>query len=156
MELILLEKIENLGNLGDVVNVRAGFARNYLIPQGKAKMATAEAKAEFEARRAELEKAEAEALAAAKQRAEKIEGLGEVTIEANAGPEGKLFGSVGPDEIAQAITEAGVEAEKREIRLPEGPIGAEGEYTVGLHLHADVDTEIKVVVKGTEAETVAG
>ncbi len=155
MELILLEKIENLGNLGDVVNVRNGYARNYLLPQGKARVATAEAKAEFEARRAELERQEAEMLEAAKKRAETIEGLEAVEIVANAGPEGKLFGSVGPDEIVAALGEKGIEAEKREVRMPEGPIGMEGEYTVGLHLHADVDAEVKVVVKGEEPETIA-
>lgn len=147
MELILLEKVENLGNLGDIVKVRSGYARNFLLPTGKAKVATEEAKAEFEARRAELEKAAAEALSAALARAEKLEGL-EVTIKAKAGEEGKLFGSVGTAEIADAITAAGVEVEKREVRMPEGPIRQEGEFDITLHLHTDVDAVVKVLIEG--------
>ncbi|MDX5332709.1 MAG: 50S ribosomal protein L9 [Gammaproteobacteria bacterium] len=150
MEVILLEKIENLGGLGDKVKVRAGYARNFLIPQAKAKYATAENVAEFEARRAELEKAAAEALAAAEARKAKVDGL-EVTITAAAGGEGKLFGSVGTQDIADAISAAaGVEVEKREVRMPEGPVRAAGEYEFEVHLHSDVDALVKVIVVGEE------
>ena len=150
MEVILLEKIENLGGLGDKVKVRSGYARNFLIPQGKAKYATAANVAEFEARRAELEKAAAEALAAAEARKEKVDGL-ELTITAAAGGEGKLFGSVGTQDIADAIqAAAGVEVEKREVRMPEGAIRQAGEYEFEVHLHSDVDAKIKVTVVGEE------
>ena len=145
MEVILLEKVENLGDLGDKVAVRAGYARNYLIPGGKAKYATAENIAEFEARRAELEKIAAESLAEAQARQAKLENM-VVTIPANAGSEGKLFGSVGTAEIADAVTQAGVEIEKREIRLPEGALRSVGEYDVTIHLHSDVNADIKVVI----------
>ncbi|HHH47105.1 MAG TPA: 50S ribosomal protein L9 [Thiotrichales bacterium] len=146
MEVILLEKIENLGDLGDVVNVKPGFARNYLIPQGKAKYATAENIRELEARRAELEKAAAEAKAQAEARRERIEGQ-EITIPAKAGTEGRLFGSVGPADIAQALTEAtGVEVAKRQVRMPEGPIHEVGETEITIHLHTDVNARIKVIV----------
>jgi len=121
MQLILLQKIDNLGNLGEIVDVRAGYARNYLLPKGLCKVATEDNKKEFEERRAELEKAAAELLGAAQARAEKISAL-TVTIEANSGTEGKLFGSLGPQDIAQAVTDAGVEVSRREVRLPEGPI----------------------------------
>lgn len=146
MEVILLEKVDNLGDLGDKVKVKAGYARNYLIPQGKAKYATAENIAEFEARRAELERAAAEALAAAKARAAQFEAL-EVVITAMAGNEGKLFGSIGTQDIADAVTAAGVPLERREVRLPEGPLRQIGEYQIELHLHSDVDATVKVVVK---------
>ncbi|MBK1691142.1 50S ribosomal protein L9 [Ectothiorhodospira mobilis] len=145
MEVILLEKVENLGNLGDKVRVRPGYARNYLLPQGKAKFATAANLAEFEARRAELEKAAAEALAAAEARREKLEAM-TVTITAKAGGEGKLFGSVGTADIADAVKAMGVELEKREVRLPEGPLRQTGEYEVDLQLHTDVKATLKVVV----------
>ena len=146
MEVILLEKIENLGDLGDVVNVKPGFARNYLIPQGKAKYATAENTRELEARRAELEKAAAEAKAQAEAKRERIEGQ-EITIPAKAGTEGRLFGSVGPADIAQALTEAtGVEVAKRQVRMPEGPIHEVGETEITIHLHTDVNARIKVIV----------
>ncbi|MFP4079836.1 MAG: 50S ribosomal protein L9 [Ectothiorhodospira sp.] len=145
MEVILLEKVENLGNLGDKVRVRAGYARNYLLPQGKAKFATEANLAEFEARRAELEKAAAEALAAAEARRGKLEAL-TVTVTAKAGGEGKLFGSVGTADIADAVSTMGVELEKREVRLPDGPLRQTGEYEVGLQLHTDVKATLKVVV----------
>ncbi len=145
MEVILLEKVENLGDLGEQVTVRPGYARNYLIPGGKAKYASKENIAEFEARRAELEKAAAEALAKAEARKAALEDL-EVTIFANVGAEGKLFGSIGPAEICEAVTQAGHELEKREIRLPEGAFRHTGEFEVGLHLHSDVDTTIKVCI----------
>jgi len=150
MEVILLEKVENLGNLGDKVAVRAGYARNYLIPGGKAKYATAENIAEFEARRAELEKLAAESLSAAEARHSKLENM-VVTIPANAGTEGKLFGSVGTAEIADAVSRAGVEIEKREVRLPEGALRSVGEYDVTLHLHSDVNVDIKVEIVPEEA-----
>lgn len=145
MEVILLEKVENLGNLGDQVKVRPGYGRNFLIPQGKAKPATQENIAYFEARRAELEKAAAEALAAAEARKAQLEGL-EVTIPARAGDEGKLFGSVGTLDIAEAVSAAGVEIERHEVRMPEGPIRACGVYELELHLHSDVDTIVKINV----------
>jgi len=149
MEVILLEKVENLGNLGDKVAVRSGYARNFLVPSGKAKYATAENIAEFEARRAELEKAAAEALSAAQARAEKLNGL-EITITMKSGSEGKLFGSVGTVDIADAVTAAGVELAKREVRLPEGVIRLAGEYEIALHLHSDVDASIKLTIIGEE------
>lgn len=149
MEVILLEKVENLGGLGDKVKVRAGYARNFLIPKGKAKYATAANLAEFEARRAELEKAAADALSAAEARREALEGK-EVSITAKSGSEGKLFGSVGTVDIADALKAAGLEVEKREIRMPEGAIRQAGEYELTVHLHTDVNATIKVVVVGEE------
>ena len=149
MEVILLEKIDNLGGLGDKVRVRPGYARNYLLPQGKAKFATAENIAEFEARRAELERAAAEALAAAETRRESLAGM-VIELKAKAGGEGKLFGSIGASDIANAVTARGVEVEKREVRLPEGPLRQVGEYEIELHLHADVNAEIRVIVIGEE------
>lgn len=146
MEVILLEKVENLGNLGDKVKVRPGYGRNYLIPHGKAKAATVENIQYFEARRAELERQAAETVAAAQQRADQLAGLA-VTIPAKAGDEGKLFGSVGTVDIAEAVTRAGVEIHRHEVRLPEGPIRACGEYEVELHLQTDVNATVKVVVE---------
>jgi large subunit ribosomal protein L9 len=146
MEVILLEKVENLGNLGDVVRVRPGFGRNFLLPQGKARMATAENIKFFEERRKELEAQAAEALQAAQSRAEQLEGL-TVTVQAKAGDEGKLFGSVGTQDIADAVTRAGVEVSKSEVRLPEGPIRVTGEYDIELHLHTDVDVWITLIVE---------
>lgn len=145
MDVILLEKVENLGNLGDKVKVRPGYGRNFLIPKGKAKPATAENIKLFEERRAELEKAAAESVAAAEARKAQLEGL-TVTINAKAGEEGKLFGSVGTTDIAEAITQAGVAVERHEIRLPEGALRAVGEYEIELHLHTDVNASVKVVV----------
>jgi len=149
MEVILLEKVENLGNLGDKVAVRSGYARNFLVPSGKAKYATAKNIAEFEARRAELEKAAAEALSAAQARSEKLDGM-EISITVKSGSEGKLFGSVGTIDIAEAVTAAGVELAKREVRLPEGVIRMAGEYEIALHLHSDVDASIKLTIVGEE------
>jgi len=149
MEVILLEKVENLGNLGDKVAVRSGYARNFLVPSGKAKYATPENIAEFEARRAELEKAAAEALAAAEARREKLDGM-EVSITMKAGSEGKLFGSVGTADIAEAVTAAGAELAKREVRLPEGVLRTAGEYEIDLHLHSDVNASIKLTIVGEE------
>ncbi|MBE9568918.1 MAG: 50S ribosomal protein L9 [Proteobacteria bacterium] len=151
MEVILFEKIDRLGGIGDLVNVKAGFARNYLLPQGKAKVATDANKAEIEERRAEFEKMAADALATAETRKEQIEALA-VSITAKSGTEGKLFGSIGNVDIAAAITEAGTEVIKREVRLPEGPIRQAGEYEVVLHLHSEVDAVAKVTIIGEEDE----
>jgi large subunit ribosomal protein L9 len=143
MNVILLENVENLGSIGDLVRVKPGYGRNYLLPQGKAALATPENMKEIEARRAELEKAAAEELAAARTRAGAIEGM-ELVIPANAGPEGKLFGSVGPIDIADAFEKVQVEVERSEIRMPEGPIQELGEFAVGVHLHPEVDVEFSV------------
>jgi len=149
MQVILLEKIDNVGSLGDLVNVKAGFARNYLLPQAKAEMATPANVEAFQARRAELEAQQAETLAAAQARAAKLEGVS-VTITSRSGTEGKLFGSVGTDEIRQAISATGTEVEKKEIRLPEGPLRIVGEHPVTVHLHTDVDVEVTINVVGEE------
>lgn len=146
MEVILLEKIANLGNLGDKVTIKPGYGRNFLLPKGKAVAATPEKIQEFEARRAELEKIAAEKLAAAQARAEAI-GQVKVTIKHKAGEEGKLFGSVGTQTIAEAITEAGAAVEKHEVRLPEGVIRQVGEYDIVINLHSDVDVTVPVVIE---------
>lgn len=147
MQIILLEKVANLGTLGDVVKVKDGYARNFLIPQGKAKRANAANLAEFEARRAELEARQADILVAAQERAAKLEGTS-YTIAQKAGVDGRLFGSVGNQDIADAITAAGIEVKKFEVRLPEGPFKAIGEYNVSLALHHDVVVEVALVVVG--------
>ena len=149
MEVILLERVDNLGGIGDKVKVKPGYGRNYLIPQGKATLATQANLAVFEERRAELEaKAEAE-LTAAKERAAAVEAL-ELTIPTKVGAEGKLFGSIGTLDIAEAATEAGVQIERSEVRLAEGPIRIVGEHTVDIHLHTDVTIPLKVII--TEEE----
>ena len=145
MELILLEKITNLGNLGDKVKVKPGYGRNYLVPAGKAIPATAKNIADFEARRAELEKAALEKLSTAEERCAALQGF-EIVLTANTGEEGKLYGSIGPREIAEAVTERGISLEKSEVIMGEGPIRYTGEHNVLVHLHADVETEIKVIV----------
>ncbi len=137
MEVILLEKIANLGDLGDKVAIKNGYGRNYLVPQGKAVPATAEKIKEFEARRAELEKAATEKLAAANSRANALAKL-EIVISHKAGEEGKLFGSVGTQNIAEAITEAGEKVEKHEVRMPDGVIRHVGVYDIDINLHTDV------------------
>lgn len=149
MNVILLDKVENLGDIGDLVKVKPGYARNFLLPHGKATLATKENLAEVEARRAELEKAAAEELAAAKARAQLIEGM-QLVIPANVGPEGKLFGSVGPIDIEEAFEKVGVEVAKAEVRMPDGPIHEVGDYTIGLHLHTDVNVDISVKVVAEE------
>ena len=149
MEVILFEKIDRLGSIGDLVNVKSGFARNYLLPQGKAKVATDANKAEIESRRAEFEKAAADEMAAAEKRREQIAAL-TISITAKSGTEGKLFGSIGNVDIAAALTEAGVAVEKRDVRLPDGPIRQAGEYEITLHLHTDVDAVAKVIIIGEE------
>lgn len=145
MEVILLEKVANLGALGDQVRVKPGYGRNYLIPQGKATPATPENIERFEQRRAELERQAAEALAAAQARADKLEGF-ELTLTAKAGDEGKMFGSVGTADIAEGLNAAGHEIERQEVLLPEGAFRQLGEYEVQLRLHADVETSIKLVI----------
>lgn len=145
MRLILLEKVMNLGDLGDTVNVKSGYGRNFLVPQGKAVPATRDNVAMFEARRAELEAAANEKLAEADKRRGALEDL-VLEMSANASDEGKLFGSIGPREIAIAATDKGVELEKAEVVMGEGPIRETGEYDVLVQLHADVETTIKVIV----------
>ncbi|MDZ7686602.1 MAG: 50S ribosomal protein L9 [Gammaproteobacteria bacterium] len=145
MEVILLEKIVNLGDLGDQVTVKAGFGRNYLIPQNKAVPATKDNVAEFEARRAELERQEKERLAEAQQRAEQVNGL-DVTITVKAGDEGKLFGSVTVRDIVEAAEKRGVTIDASEVFLPEGPIRALGEYEIDVQLHAELVVTMKVGV----------
>jgi large subunit ribosomal protein L9 len=147
MDVILLEKLPNLGSLGEVVKVRAGFARNYLIPHGKARRATPENIAEFEGRRGELEKLQSEAFAQAQERAAKLEGL-ELQITRKAGVDGKLFGSVTNADIAEALEAAGHEVPKAAIRMPQGPLKQIGEQELTLALHADVTAQIKVSVLG--------
>jgi large subunit ribosomal protein L9 len=145
MNVILLEKVHNLGDLGEQVSVKAGFGRNFLIPQGKAVAATKENVASFEARRAELEKVAAEKLAAAEARKAKLDELS-ITIAHNAGEEGKLFGSVGTLDIAKAITDAGVEVAKSEVRLPEGALRNIGDYEIDVELHSDVVATVKLSI----------
>lgn len=145
MDVILLEKVGRLGNLGDQVKVKSGFGRNFLIPYGKAVSATAENIARFEARRAELEKAAAERMGAAQARAAKLEGL-TITIQANCGDEGRLFGSVGARDIADAITAAGVEVTKSEVHLPAGALRSTGEFDIDVQLHTEVAQTVKLSI----------
>ena len=147
MNVILLDKVENLGDIGDLVTVKPGYGRNYLLPQGKATLATRANLAEVEARRAELEKAAAEEVAAAK--AELVAGM-DLVIPANVGAEGKLFGSVGPIDIEEAFSKVGVEIAKAEVRMPDGPIHEVGDFSIGLHLHTDVNVEVNVKVVADE------
>ena len=149
MQIILLEKIANLGDLGDQVNVKAGYGRNFLIPGGHALPATESNVAEFESRRAELEMAAADKLTASEARKAAIDGV-TVTISRKAGDEGKLFGSVGTSDIAEALAAAGSEVDRSEIRLPEGVFRAVGDYEVGVHLHTDVNAVIVVSVVAEE------
>ncbi|MAD47552.1 MAG: 50S ribosomal protein L9 [Oceanospirillaceae bacterium] len=145
MQIILLEKVANLGALGDTVTVRPGYARNFLFPQGKAVPATKANVEQFEARRAELEAQSAAKLADAESRKEKIEEI-ELSVAVKAGEEGKLFGSLGTRDIADLVTEAGVELAKAEVRLPEGPIRSVGEFDVAIHLHPEVNATLKLHV----------
>lgn len=153
MNVILLDKVENLGDIGDLVTVKPGYGRNYLLPSGKASLATPANIKEFEARRAELEKQAAEESAAAKARAELVQGM-EIIIRANVGAEGKLFGSVGPLDIVEACDKVGVEIARSEVRMPEGPIHEVGDFVVGLHLYTDVNAEINVKVVADEEAAV--
>ena len=150
MQLILLQNVQNLGKLGDKVTVKPGFGRNFLIPYGKAVPATATNLAEFEARRAEYEAKAKAALEGAEGRKAALEGA-EVTISANASTEGKLYGSIGPREIAEALTKIGHKVEKSEVVLGEGPLRRTGEYEVVVHLHADIEATVKVIVVGEAA-----
>lgn len=150
MEIILLDKIANLGGLGDQVSVKSGYARNFLFPQGKAVPATEANIKVFEERRAELEAKIAADLAAAEERAEKINALEAIVISSKAGDEGKLFGSIGTKDIADAVTAAGVEVQKSEVLLPNGTLREVGEYDIELHLHADVFASIKLQVVAAE------
>lgn len=148
MEVILLEKIRNLGVLGDKVNVKPGFARNYLIPQSKAVYANKENMAKFEQRRAELEKVAAEKYQQALARQQAIQALPTIIITAKAGEEGKLFGSIGTRDIVLAIKKAGLDIEKRDIRLPEGALRLVGEYVIAIELEGDLTASVKVSIVG--------
>ena len=149
MNVILLETVENLGGIGDLVKVKPGYGRNFLLPQGKAALATPENMKAIEARRAELEKAAAEELAKAKERAKAFEGV-KLVIQANAGSEGKLFGSVGPIDIVESLAAVQIEVERAEVRMADGPIQEVGDFVVGLHLHSEVNVEVAVKVVGEE------
>ena len=150
MQLILLQNVTNLGKLGDKVNVKPGYGRNFLVPQGKATPATAANLAEFEAKRAEYEAKAKAQLEGAEGRKAALEGA-EVTISANASTEGTLYGSIGPREIADALTKIGHKVEKSEVVMGEGPLRRTGEHEVLVHLHADVETTVKVIVTGDVA-----
>ena len=149
MEVILLQKVANLGNIGDRVKVRSGFGRNFLLPQGKATLATPDNIARFEARRAELERLAREHLSSAEERATALKDF-KLTISAKAGTEGKLFGSIGTADIAEACVRNGFKVERSEVRLPSGPLRMLGEHTVSLHLHADVDVPLHVSIIAEE------
>jgi large subunit ribosomal protein L9 len=145
MNVILLENVENLGAIGDLVKVKAGFGRNFLLPQGKAALATPENVKAIDARRAELEKNAAEDLASAKKRADVLNGM-ELVISANAGSEDKLFGSVGPIDITEAFAAVQVDVQRSEVRMPDGPIHELGEFKIGVHLHPEVNAEVTIKV----------
>jgi large subunit ribosomal protein L9 len=149
MQVILMEKLANLGNLGDVVKVKDGYARNFLIPEGKAKRATPENLKHFESRRAELEKAQADVLAKAQERGAKLDGL-TVQITQKAGPDGRLFGSVTNYDIVEALQKQGHEVERANIRMPQGPLKQVGEYPLQIGLHTDVTVTVKVSVLGEQ------
>ena len=151
MEIILLERVENVGSIGDRVAVKSGYARNFLIPQGKATFATAENIKKFEARRADLEKKASDELSAAQARAKQLEGL-TLRIDVQAGSEGRLFGSIGTADIATACAAQGVEIERSEVRMPDGPLRSVGEHSVDFHLHTDVNVAVTVVLDGGEIE----
>jgi len=149
MDIILLQKVTNLGNIGDRVKVKSGYGRNFLLPKGKATMATADNIAKFEARRAELEKSAQQELVAAQTRATKLEGF-KLTLSAKAGSEGKLFGSIGNTDIIEALTKAGHPVTRAEVRLSAGPLRHVGEHTVQLQLHADVVVNLPVTITAEE------
>ena len=149
MDVILLQKVANLGGIGDRVKVKSGYGRNYLLPSGRATLATAANVARFEARRAELEKLAGEELHSAQQRAESLKDF-RLTITAKAGTEGKLFGSVGTNDIAEGCTAAGHKVSRSEVRLPNGPIRAVGEHQVTVHLHTDVEVTLTVIIVAEE------
>ena len=149
MQVILMEKVANLGELGDVVKVKDGYARNYLIPHGKAKRATEENRKAFEARRADLEKAQAATLAKAQERGKKLDGL-TLQITQKAGPDGRLFGSVTNYDIVEALNKQGHEVERAQIRMPQGPLKQVGDYPLEIALHTDVTVKINVAVLGEQ------
>jgi large subunit ribosomal protein L9 len=149
MDIILLQKVANLGNIGDRVKVKSGFGRNYLLPQGKATLATPDNVKRFEARRAELEKAAHEHMTSAEQRAEALKEF-KLVIPSKAGTEGKLFGSIGTADIAEAATKAGIKIERSEVRLPNGALRTIGDHSVVLHLHADIDVPLAVTIVAEE------
>ncbi len=149
MDIILLQKVANLGNIGDRVKVKSGFGRNYLLPHGKATLATPDNVKRFEARRAELEKAAHEHLSSAEQRAEALKEF-KLVIPSKAGTEGKLFGSIGTADIAEAATKAGMKIERSEVRLPNGALRTIGDHSVVLHLHADIDVPLAVTIVAEE------
>ncbi len=149
MELILLEKIKNLGSLGEIVKVRAGYGRNYLLPQGKAVPASEANRAAFEARRVELEQKQADELARAESRAVRLRDMS-VIIAKRAGAEGKLFGSVSTSDIAEALTAAGVQVARQEVNLPNGPLRMIGEYEIAVQLHSDIFSTVKVTVAAAD------
>jgi large subunit ribosomal protein L9 len=149
MDIILLQKVANLGNIGDRVKVKSGYGRNFLLPKGKATVATPENIAKFEARRAEFEKSARADLESAQARAKKLEGF-KLTLTAKAGGEGKLFGSIGTSDIADGVKKAGHDIERSDVRLPNGPIRLAGEHVVQLHLHTDVTIDLPVVIVGEE------
>jgi large subunit ribosomal protein L9 len=149
MDVILLEKVANLGNLGDRVAVRSGYARNFLLPKGKATLATPSNVVKFEARRAELEKVQREQLSGAEARKAAFEGF-KLTITAKAGSEGKLFGSIGTSDIAEAATAAGQKLSRSEVRMPNGPLRSVGEHVVSVHLHTDINVDLPVVILAEE------
>lgn len=148
MQVILLEKIRNLGSLGDIVNVKSGYGRNFLIPNGKAVFATEENIKRFEARRAELEKQAAETFKIAQEKQAALQALGAVTISSKAGDEGKLFGSIGTRDIAAAITKAGIEVQKSEVILPSGVLRQVGEYEIEIELPGDLNALVKISIVG--------
>ena len=156
MEVILLEKIGKLGNIGDKAKVKAGFGRNYLIPQGKAVFATESNIAEFESRRAELEAKAADALTAAQARADQLAALDSIVISVIAGDEGKLFGSIGARELEDAIGGAGVEVSKNKISLPDGALRQTGDYVIDIQLHSDVTASVSVTLRSTRPSTTKG
>jgi large subunit ribosomal protein L9 len=154
MQVILLEKVQKLGDLGDEVAVKAGFGRNFLVPKGKALPANKQNREKFEARRAELEAAAAKLLSEAEARKAKLEAAGSLSIMANAGVEGKLFGSITAADIADSLNEAGADVDRNEVRLPSGPLRHTGEYNIDVQLHADVVVSVLVSVS-SEAELAA-
>ena len=149
MDVILLQKVANLGNIGDRVKVKSGYGRNFLLPKGRATLATADNVARFEARREELEKLAREHMSSAEERAAAMKDF-KLTITAKAGTEGKLFGSIGTSDVAEAATKAGFKVERSEVRMPNGPLRTVGEHSVGLHLHADIDVPLTVLIVAEE------
>ncbi|HKT72720.1 MAG TPA: 50S ribosomal protein L9 [Steroidobacteraceae bacterium] len=149
MDVILLQKVANLGNIGDRVKVKSGFGRNYLLPHGKATLATPDNVARFEARRSELERLAREQLSSAEERAAAMKDF-KLVIQAKAGTEGKLFGSIGTSDIAEACTRAGFNVQRSEVRLPNGPLRTVGDHAVNLHLHADIDVPLAVSIVAEE------